>query len=75
MRLLITGTDTQVGKTTILQHLSEKERTYITLDDPLLAQLAREEPRLFLQRFTPPILIDEIQALQPESVHSFPSFF
>ncbi|GJL62871.1 MAG: ATPase [Nitrospirales bacterium] len=51
----------QVGKTTILQHLSKKGRTYVTLDDPTLATLAREEPSLFLQRFQPPILIDEIQ--------------
>ena len=54
----------QVGKTTVLQHLSEqgkKKRTYVTLDDPTLAALAREEPTLFLQRFRPPLLIDEIQ--------------
>ena len=51
----------QVGKTTILQHLRKKGRTYVTLDDPTLAALAREEPALFLQRFKPPILIDEIQ--------------
>jgi predicted AAA+ superfamily ATPase len=51
----------QVGKTTILQHLSKKGRTYVTLDDPILASLAKEEPSLFLQRFKPPILIDEIQ--------------
>lgn len=58
--LLVTG-PRQVGKTTILKHLSDEDRTYVTLDDPILAQLAREEPRLFLQRFKPPILIDEIQ--------------
>lgn len=58
--LLVTG-PRQVGKTTILQHLSEEGRTYVTLDDPLLSQLAREEPRLFLERFKPPLLIDEIQ--------------
>ncbi len=57
---LVTG-PRQVGKTTILQHLSKDERTYITLDDPTLATLAREEPSLFLQRFKPPVLIDEIQ--------------
>lgn len=51
----------QVGKTTLLQHLSKQERSYVTLDDPTLAALAREEPALFLQRFQPPILIDEIQ--------------
>ncbi len=57
---LVTG-PRQVGKTTILQHLSKDERTYVTLDDPTLATLAREEPSLFLQRFKPPVLIDEIQ--------------
>ena len=58
--LLVVG-PRQVGKTTILQHLGKGERTYVTLDDPMLASLAREEPALFLQRFKPPVLIDEIQ--------------
>lgn len=58
--LLVTG-PRQVGKTTLLRHLSKNVRTYVTLDDPLLAQLANEEPGLFLQRFQPPLLIDEIQ--------------
>ncbi len=57
---LVTG-PRQVGKTTILQHLGKGKRTYVTLDDPTLAALAREEPALFLQRFPPPVLIDEIQ--------------
>lgn len=58
--LLVTGAR-QVGKTTFLKHLAEKERTYITLDDPLIRNLAKEDPALFLQRFQPPMLIDEIQ--------------
>jgi predicted AAA+ superfamily ATPase len=58
--LLVTG-PRQVGKTTILKHLSKGIRKYVTLDDPQLAQLANEDPALFLQRFTPPVLIDEIQ--------------
>lgn len=58
--LLVTG-PRQVGKTTILQHVSTEKRTYVTLDDPRMALLAREEPELFLQRFKAPILIDEIQ--------------
>jgi hypothetical protein len=33
----------------------------VTLDDPKLSALAREEPELFLQRFKPPVFIDEIQ--------------
>lgn len=51
----------QVGKTTILQHLSQSDRKYVTLDDPTLALLAQEEPSLFLERFHAPVLIDEIQ--------------
>jgi hypothetical protein len=31
------------------------------LDDPLLLNLAKTEPALFLQRFPPPVLIDEVQ--------------
>lgn len=58
--VLVTGAR-QVGKTTILRHLSGLARAYVTLDDPLLLNLAKTEPSLFLQRFPPPVLIDEIQ--------------
>lgn len=58
--LLITGAR-QVGKTTLLRNLSEAGRAYVSLDDPLALRLAREDPALFLQRFPPPVLIDEIQ--------------
>lgn len=58
--LLVTGAR-QVGKTTFLRHLSEDGRSYVTLDDPLVLELARRDPALFFQRFQPPLLIDEIQ--------------
>lgn len=58
--LLVTGAR-QVGKTTFLRHLSEPERTYVSLDDALVLDLAKRDPALFLQRFRPPLLIDEIQ--------------
>jgi len=58
--LLLTG-PRQVGKTTFLQHTCEKGRTYVTLDDPDARTLANEDPALFLNRFEPPLLIDEIQ--------------
>jgi predicted AAA+ superfamily ATPase len=58
--LLITG-PRQVGKTTMLKKLSNESRRYVTLDDPLLRELAVLDPALFLQRFEPPVIIDEIQ--------------
>ena len=51
----------QVGKTTLLRHAAEAERRYVTLDEPQARALAKEDPGLFLQRFAPPVLIDEIQ--------------
>lgn len=58
--LLVTGAR-QVGKTTFLRRVSEPERSYVTLDDPLVLALAKSDPALFMQRFPPPVLIDEIQ--------------
>lgn len=58
--LMVTG-GRQVGKTTFLRHLAMRQRTYVTLDDPLALGLAREDAALFLQRYKAPVLIDEIQ--------------
>lgn len=58
--LLVTG-PRQVGKTTLLQKLADSGRKYVTLDDPDARYLAKRDPALFLQRYTPPVLIDEIQ--------------
>jgi len=58
--LLLTG-PRQVGKTTLLEHLRENGRHYVTLDDRALRALARDDPDLLLQRFPPPVLIDEVQ--------------
>ena len=58
--LLVTG-PRQVGKTTLLKHIAETGRNYVTLDDPLQRRLAIEEPELFLERFESPVIIDEIQ--------------
>lgn len=58
--LLVTG-PRQVGKTTMLQNIAEKGRRYISLDDPVARNLAVSDPGLFLQRYQPPVIIDEIQ--------------
>ena len=58
--LLLTGAR-QIGKTTLLKHIEETTRKYVTLDNPVIRVLAQEEPDLFLQRYSPPVLIDEIQ--------------
>jgi predicted AAA+ superfamily ATPase len=58
--VLVTG-PRQVGKTTMLQKLADNRRNYVTLDDPMVRDLAVSDPELFLQRFKPPVIIDEIQ--------------
>jgi predicted AAA+ superfamily ATPase len=58
--LLLTG-PRQVGKTTLLEHIKEKERSYVTLDDLDERMMAKNDPGLFLQRHKPPVIIDEIQ--------------
>jgi len=57
--LLITGAR-QIGKTTLLEHCSE-DRTYVSLDDLDDRILAKTDPALFLQRYKPPLIIDEVQ--------------
>jgi predicted AAA+ superfamily ATPase len=58
--VLITG-PRQVGKTTVFEHCKESSRTYVTLDDPQIKMLAKNDPHLFLQTYKAPLLIDEIQ--------------
>lgn len=58
--VFITG-PRQVGKTTLLEHLLEEDRAYVTLDDPQIRLLAKNDPAMFFQRYKAPLLIDEIQ--------------
>jgi hypothetical protein len=58
--LLLTGMR-QVGKTTCLKNTAGESRRYVSLDDPQILSLAKNDPALFFERFAPPVLIDEIQ--------------
>jgi hypothetical protein len=58
--LLLTG-PRQVGKSTLLERIAEPERKRVSLDNPTVRALAQTDPELFLQRYAPPVLIDEVQ--------------
>jgi predicted AAA+ superfamily ATPase len=61
--ILLTG-PRQIGKTTLLEYLGKREtpsRNYVSLDEFGPRTLANEDPDLFLERYKPPLTIDEIQ--------------
>ena len=58
--LMVTG-PRQSGKTTLLNRLSESGRKYVSLDDPNDRLFAKTQPSAFLERHSPPVIIDEIQ--------------
>ena len=58
--LIVTG-PRQVGKTTMLRSIAGSTRKYVTLDDPIAREMAINDPALFIERYSPPVLIDEIQ--------------
>jgi len=51
----------QVGKSTMLHHIKEANRRYVSLDDIKARALAVQDPELFIQTYGYPVLIDEIQ--------------
>ena len=58
--ILITG-PRQVGKTTVLRNMMERNRAYVTLDDLEERSLAKRDPAMFFQIHDLPIFIDEVQ--------------
>lgn len=58
--LIVTG-PRQVGKTTLLSRMADENRKIVSLDNPTIRAFAKRDPELFLQRYAPPVLIDEIQ--------------
>ena len=51
----------QVGKSTMLNHIKESNRRYVTLDDRNARRLASTDPALFFETYGYPLLIDEFQ--------------
>ena len=61
--IVLTG-PRQTGKTRMLSELSrrqERGRSYVSLDDLVQRELAKNDPALFLQLHPAPVFIDEIQ--------------
>ncbi|MBR4331035.1 MAG: ATP-binding protein [Candidatus Riflebacteria bacterium] len=51
----------QVGKSTMLNHIKDSNRKYVTLDDANARRLAEQDPELFFETYGSPLLIDEFQ--------------
>ena len=58
--LLVTG-PRQVGKTTLLSTYMPENMNYVTLDDEVLRNQAKNNPKTFLEEHKWPLLIDEAQ--------------
>ncbi|MDR1028527.1 MAG: ATP-binding protein [Clostridiales Family XIII bacterium] len=58
--LMLTG-PRQVGKSTLLKKMASADRKIVSLDNPTVRAFAKQEPAMFLQRYAPPVLIDEVQ--------------
>lgn len=58
--VLLTG-PRQSGKTTLLKKIARAGMGFVSLDDLVVRELAISDPKLFFQRFKPPLFIDEIQ--------------
>ena len=58
--VLVTGAR-QVGKTTMLKHLAESDRTYVTMDNAMARELAQSDPVLCFQTNKLTDLIDGVQ--------------
>ena len=58
--IMLTGAR-QVGKSTLLRDMLPEGMNYITLDDYVEAEKAKEDPQGFLERYGLPLCIDEVQ--------------
>ncbi len=49
----------QTGKSTMLRHIADAERKYVTFDDAKVRILAKNDPELFFETYGTKIIIDE----------------
>ncbi|EFN00954.1 ATP-binding protein [Actinobacillus pleuropneumoniae] len=57
--VLVTG-PRQVGKSTLLQYMSE-DYQYVTFDDPMVLSMAKNDPSLFMLNYSGKLILDEVQ--------------
>ena len=53
----------QSGKTSLLEKMFRSTHKIVSLEDTDIRLRAKEDPRVFLKQYSPPVLIDEIQYL------------
>ncbi len=58
--IVVTG-PRQSGKTTLLREIGRETHAFVSLEAPDVRIRAKEDPRAFLERHPPPVIIDEIQ--------------
>ena len=58
--VMLTG-PRQSGKTTLLQHLFDRRCRYVSLESPDVRASALQDPRSFLEGYSPPVIFDEVQ--------------
>jgi len=58
--IVLTG-PRQSGKSTLLQKLFGRTHRFINLENPDVRLRAKEDPNAFLDQYSPPLIIDEIQ--------------
>ena len=58
--VVVTG-PRQAGKSTLVQKAGGEHYRYVSLDEMDIRSLALNDPRGFLTKYSPPVIIDEIQ--------------
>lgn len=59
----------QTGKSTMLRHIAEEDRKYVTFDDVKARTLAKEDPELFFETYGTKLIIDEFQRVPDILLH------